>query len=66
MIGFLPQIIIITLMKILPTILMVYWFPSQTPYLLMFYMLIGLSTAYVQSFLLNRIVRQVLLRQSAE
>lgn len=54
-------------MKILPTILMVYWFPSQTPYLLMFYMLIGLSTtAYVQSFLLNRIVRQVLLRQSAE
>lgn len=60
-IGFLPYSILLLLIVVGPALAMIYWLPHYTPYLLYFYLVIGVSfTAYLQSFFLNRIFRKVI------
>lgn len=61
LIGFLPYTLLIISIIVGPTLAMIYWYPTLTPYLLTFYLVMGISyTFYITSFLYNRIFKKVI------
>lgn len=59
--GFLPHAILIALLMCGPTLAMILWFPSYSPYLLYFYLIIGISyTFHISSYILNHMFNKVI------